>query len=240
MENETPPDLEDPQRRLQLLQLLTAGGLALLQPGPANAFWFGSSSKKLEPDRSIHTLKGEVTVNGREADRQTRIQSGDTVRTGARSEVVFVVGSDSFILRSDSELQIGGENFIVEGLRLLSGRLLSVFARRNPGQRLDLHASTATIGIRGTGVYLEVEPELTYVCTCYGEVALRAKDDPDDGEVIKTRNHDQPRYISSSPVRGSRIRPAPVINHTNVELQLLEALVGRQVPKALRKAYIKY
>jgi hypothetical protein len=72
-------------------------------------------------------------------------------------------------------------------------------------------------------------------------VALAASDDPGESELITTTNHDAPRYISSKPGNdGSRIRRAPVINHTNVELQLLEQLVGRQVPKHLRKAYEKY
>jgi hypothetical protein len=31
-----------------------------------------------------------------------------------------------------------------------------------------------------------------------------------------------------------------VIRHSNTELRLLENIVGRDVPKRLRKAYIKY
>jgi len=217
-----------------------AGGLTCLPGGPAGAFWFGSKSKKLADEQSIFTLKGEVLVNGTQADRKTRIRAGDSLRTGDRSEVVFAVGGDSFILRDNSEMVIGGGGFLIDSLRVLTGRLLSVFAKRRPGQSLNLSASTATIGIRGSGVYLEVEPDLTYLCTCYGQVAVSASDDPDDSELITTTNHDSPRYISRQPSRGSRIRPAPVINHTNTELQLLEELVGRQVPKHLRKAYIKY
>jgi hypothetical protein len=118
--------------------------------------------------------------------------------------------------------------------------LLSVFSKRPTGQRLDLSASTATIGIRGSGVYLEVEPDLTYLCTCYGQVAVNANDNPDDDELITTTNHDSPRYISRIPSQGTRIRSAPVKNHTNTELRLLENLVGRDVPERLRKAYVKY
>lgn len=235
-----PFQLEDPARRRQLMRMLVAGGLFLLPGSPAEGFWFGRKSKKLADNRSIFTLKGDVFVNDQQADKQTRIRTGDTVRTGARSEVVFAVGGDSFIMRDDSEMRIGGSGFFIDSLRILTGRVLSVFAQRGTGQSLKLSASTATIGIRGTGAYLEVEPDLTYLCTCYGQVELRASDDPDDRELITTTNHDSPRYISNKPVQGSRIRPAPVINHTNTELQLLEQIVGRQVPKRLRKAYIKY
>lgn len=101
-------------------------------------------------------------------------------------------------------------------------------------------ASTATIGIRGTGLYLESEPDLVYLCTCYGQVALSSSDDLDDNELITTTRHDSPRYIDRNPNRGSRIRSAPVVRHTNTELRLLENIVGRDVPKHLRRADYEY
>ena len=174
-------------------------------------------------------------MNGERADIETRIRAGDRVQTGDDSEIIFVVGDDSFILRSNSEMDIDGGNFLVQGLRLLSGSLLSVFGKRNATQTLTMSGPTATLGIRGTGVYMEAESDLTYVCTCYGQVALAASDDPDDAEIITTKNHDMPRYISNRAVKGTRIRPAPVINHSNSELKLLEAIVGRKVPKGFGK-----
>ena len=227
--------LQDPAKRQRLMQLLCAGALGLAAPPPLQAAWFGSSPKKLDDDRSIHKLEGEVLVNGRRANKNTRIYAGDTVRTGSNSRIVFAVGGDSFILRSESELEIDGASFFITSLRILSGRLLSVFARRQPTERLSLNASTATIGIRGSGVYLEVDPELTYVCTCYGEIALSANQDPNDSELIVSKNHDQPRYIASTARQGSRIRSAPVINHSNEELELLEAIVGRETPAGFGK-----
>lgn len=227
--------LEDPARRARLMQLLCGGALGLVPFSPAYARLFSGSARRLKAGRSIYKLKGEVLVNGQRADKRTRIRGGDTVRTGNRSRVIFAVGGDSFILRSNSELEIDGADFIIDSLRILTGRLLSVFAKRDPGQRLSMSASTATIGIRGSGVYLEVEPELTYVCTCYGQVALSANDDPDDSELIMSKNHDQPRYISSRSQQGSRILEAPVINHSNEELELLEAIVGRATPRGFGK-----
>ncbi len=227
--------LEDPVKRQRLMQLLCAGALGLAPNHSLQAGWFSGSAKKLNDDRSIYKLKGEVLVNGQRANKKTRIYAGDTVRTGSKSRIVFAVGGDSFILRSESELEIAGSNFFISGLRILSGRLLSVFAKREPGQQLNMSASTATIGIRGSGVYMEVEPELTYLCICYGKIALSANEDPDDSEVIFSKSHDQPRYISSQAKQGSRIRKAPVINHTNAELELLEAIVGRKTPEGFGK-----
>jgi hypothetical protein len=230
--------LEDPRKRARLLQMLIFGAAAATTP--AQAFFWGKKTQQLAEEQSIFTLKGEVSVNGEKADKNTRIRAGDTVRTGDASEVIFAVGGDSFLLRDNSELQIGGNGFVIDTLRMLTGRLLSVFASRGQGQRLSVNAATATIGIRGTGMYLESQPDEVYLCTCYGQVALSSAQDPDDSELIATSNHESPRYISSEPVRGTRIRTAPVLRHTNVELRLLENIVGRDVPPALRKTYIKY
>ncbi len=227
--------LEDGYRREYLVRMLACGALGLVPAQLARAGWFSSGPEKLADDKSIHSLKGAALVNGQAANIETRINAGDRVETGDDSEIVFAVGGDSFLLRSNSNMEIGGGNFLVQGLRLLSGSLLSVFAARNNSDSLTLGAPTATIGIRGTGVYLEVEPDLTYVCTCYGKVALSAKDDPNDSELIATKNHDTPRYISSKAVKGTRIRSAPVINHDNKELELLEAIVGRKVPRGFGK-----
>lgn len=225
----------DRQRREALGAMLAGGALAMAPVEAARAFLFGGKSKKLADDRSIYSLDGEVLVNGRAAAIDTRIRAGDRVTTGGDGKVVFAVGGDAFLLRRDGDLEIGGSDFLVRSLRVLSGALLSVFARRDSLQPVGMRLSTATLGIRGTGVYVEVEPQLTYVCTCYGLVNLAATADPADAETIETKNHDKPRYIDATPTDGSRIRPAPVINHANDELELLEAVVGRKVPPGFGK-----
>ncbi len=225
----------DRQRREALGAMLAGGALALAPVEAVQAFLFGGKSRKLADDRSIYSLDGKVLVNGRAAAIDTRIRAGDRVTTGSDGKIVFAVGGDAFLLRRNGELEISGSDFLVRGLRVLSGALLSVFARRDSLQPVAMRMSTATLGIRGTGVYVEVEPQLTYVCTCYGLVNLAAAADPADAETIETKNHDMPRYIDATPTNGSRIRPAPVINHGNDELELLEAVVGRKVPPGFGK-----
>ena len=222
--------LDARRRRDFLRRLLASGALGSMPVHFAMASWFGNDPQPLPAGRSIHLLQGEVTVNGRAADENTLIRAGDTVRTGERSRVIFAVGQDSFLLRDNSELEIEGDHFLVQTLKIFTGRLLSVFGKRDASQALAVTASTATIGIRGSGVYLETNPDETYVCTCYGRVTLASSVDPSDREDIRSRNHDEPRYISRNSSRGSRIREAPVINHSNEELELLEAIVGRRVP----------
>lgn len=88
---------------------------------------------------------------------------------------------------------------------------------------------TATIGIRGTAAYVEDMGERSYVCTCYGVADIAAADDPAVRETVRTKHHDEPRYVYPAGA-AQRIVPAPVINHSDAELVLLESLVGREPP----------
>ena len=91
----------------------------------------------------------------------------------------------------------------------------------------------AVVGIRSTGLYLETDPEKTYACLCYGKASLQSPITGRILEYIKTRHHDNPRYIYKSPsVNGNLIAKVPVINHTDAELILLESLAGRKPPFA--------
>lgn len=172
-------------------------------------------------------VKGEVSVNGRPAKLGAALKPGDSVATAAGSSAVFVIGGDAFLMRERSELLTAGGKALAGSLRLVTGKLLSVFGR---GSR-RIATTTATIGIRGTGIYIEAEAERSYVCTCYGVVDLQASNMPEARETVSTTHHDAPRYIyahGEMPIKMIEI--APVINHTDVELVMLEALVGRKPP----------
>ncbi len=172
-------------------------------------------------------VKGEVLVNGRPAKLGAALKPGDSVATAAGSSAVFVIGGDAFLMRERSELLTAGGKALAGSLRLVTGKLLSVFGR---GQR-SINTPTAIIGIRGTGIYLEVEAERTYVCTCYGVADLQASNMPAARETVSTTHHDAPRYVyahGEMPIK--MIEVAPVINHSDAELIMLEALVGREPP----------
>jgi hypothetical protein len=172
---------------------------------------------------------GEVSVNGKPADLKTVIKPGDTVKTGKGAEVVFVVGTQAMILRGNTELAIEASrdaSLFERGLRMLSGALLSV----SRGDRMQLRTTTGTVGIRGTGFYVEAEPDQTYFCTCYGVTQVASVKEPEKVEEIITQRHDRPVYILAGGTSGGLIRNAPFINHTDQELALIEALVGREPP----------
>ena len=229
---------DDEKRRETLVKMLTISAMTAIPFSTVQAFW-GSKPDKLDDDKSIFSLSGDVRVNDRPADLKTRIEGGDRVSTREDSEVIFAVGSDSFILRSNSEMEIEGGGFFVDSLRMLTGSVLSVFGKRSGQQQLTMNSSTATIGIRGTGVYMESEPGLTYLCTCYGQVGLYNNADLNDSELITATHHDAPKYITDKQIRGTAIRPAPFKNHTDAELKILEAIVGREVPFGIESELYK-
>ncbi len=220
-------DAEDP-RRAFLLRVLAAGLLAAGGLPAARAQLFGRRPQQLPPGQSVYEATGTVTVNGQAATGATRIGAADRLETGKGAQLIFVVGFDAFLLRENSRLELSGASGIVNTLRLATGALLSVFgagAKR-------IVTTTSASGIRGTGIYVESEPERSYVCTCYGDVLISTLDDAGISERIVSKHHDAPRYVLKAGA-ARRIQPAPFINHTDVELALIEALVGRSPPFSL-------
>ena len=236
-------EADSPRRRL-LIKALSAGLFTVGFPGAKAlaAGIFGSRPTKLPEGQAIYRITGQATVNGKEATLETRINPGDTVQTAKGSELIFVVnGNHSMILRGDSHLVIeAGQkdpapvkptepppaSLLVVGLRILTGKLLSV--SRNTPMRVT--TPTASLGIRGTGFYVEADPALTYFCTCYGTTDVASNADPESKETVESKHHDRPLYIAGDAGKGKNIRDAPFINHTDQELALIEALVGRTTP----------
>ncbi len=216
-------EAEDP-RRAFLLKALAAGVFAAGATSAAWAQFFGRKPQRLPPGQSVYEAIGAVTVNGQPATGATRIGATGRIETGNGAQLIFVVGFDAFLLRANSRLELAGDGVLVNTMRLATGALLSVFGAGTK----RIVTTTSASGIRGTGIYVESEPERSYVCTCYGEVQISALDDANVSERIVSRHHDAPRYVTKG-----RIQPAPFINHTDVELALIEALVGRTPPFSL-------
>ena len=186
-------------------------------------------------EKGVHRVRGDVRVNGTPATEGMDVKAGDVVTTGAGSEAVFVTGRDAFLIRANSRVEAQGVlgALILTGLRVVTGALLSVFA---PGERKTLRTPTAIIGIRGTAVYLEAEETRTYVCTCYGEADIESAMDPSARETVRTGHHEQPRYVMGMGA-PQMLMDAPVVNHTDAELTMLEALVGRRPPFLFQPGY---
>lgn len=177
----------------------------------------------------LRRVRGHVAVNGRQAQEGQAVMPGDTVATGPDSEAVYVVGQDAFLQRDASVVRFGAD-VTADFLRVLSGRILSVFGRVDIKDTKRIAISTATIGIRGTGCYIEEEVNRTYFCLCYGEAEVTPTAAPAAREIIRSRHHDRPMYINADRAMPTSMVPALVINHTDAELTLIEALVGRVPP----------
>lgn len=182
----------------------------------------------------IRSLRGTVWVNDSPAHVDQVVLNGDTVRTGARSEVVYVMGNNAYLMREDSAMRFASEG-AVGVLRILTGKVLAVFG---PGaKRID--TSTATVGIRGTACYIESGEHQMYFCLCYGSAEIRPLADPQQAQTLTTRYHDAPFTIGSDTTQPL-LQAARVQNHRDAELTLLEATVGRVPPFQGLQGHVGY
>ncbi len=225
----------DQARRALLVKAMSlglfAGGMGWNLEAMAQLF--GRVPRRLPEGRSIFELRGKVLVNGVAATHDTRIGPTDKIETSHGSMLIAAIGGTAFIMRERTSMELDGKALLVRSMRLLSGKLLTVFGKRSQGEHAQMRTAVATIGIRGTGVYAEADPEKTYLCTCYGDTDITSEQDPSQTENIVSKHHDAPRYILAEPDGGKRIVPAPFLNHTDLELMTIEAIVGREVPFGL-------
>ena len=178
----------------------------------------------------IHELAGEVRVNGQIATRATRVAAGDSIFTGRDGRIAFVIGGDAVFMRPGSELRLESRvrSALISAFRLVQGALGATFAR---GRERDLVARTVTIGIRGTGVYVETQAEETYACTCFGATELKSTADASmmENVAVVSGNH-LARRIYRDPRMGMRVAQASFERHTSAEIAALEKLAGRENP----------
>jgi len=123
---------------------------------------------------TVQEVSGTVTIissdnRSRQASAREVIQSGDTLQTAPKSEVVVKLADDSRIaLRQNTRLQITDFNFeqkpsdsaIISILRGTARMISGLIGKTRPSQ-VAVRAPTATIGIRGTDFEVAVIPEDT-------------------------------------------------------------------------------
>ncbi len=229
--------MKDTERRRWLKQIAL---LAAITPGGISGLVREALAAGNAPiSAGVQRLKGEVSINGQPARAGMLVAPGDTVRTGPGAEVVYVIGQDAFLQRDNSVVSFGTDA-AQKLMRVVTGKILSVFGK---GPR-TITTSTATIGIRGTGCYIEDSPapqvgagktadrasSSTYFCLCYGEVEVVPTAAPTEKTSYRTQHHDNPLTITDDMKMPTMMAPANVMNHTDMELNMLEALVGRQPP----------
>jgi hypothetical protein len=190
----------------------------------------GAGGQLLE---GVRKVQGSVTVNNAPAQVGSIIFPGDIITTGSASLGVFVIGKDAFLVRENSRIELAGEKTgqgpgaskVVRTIKVSAGKILSVFG--SGGKRIE--TVTAVAGTRGTGMYIESDPDVTYLCLCYGSLDLDAKAFPGERKTYDTKRHEQPYYVLGAGSKRAFLK-APMMNHTDEELTMLEALVGRKPP----------
>lgn len=199
---------------------------SFLQGAAAWTAMGGFSAAVAEERSNIVELRGRALVNGRPLTPQESIQTGDELQTGPGSQLVFVIGNSSFLVRQNSWLVVerGPSLFAVSVLRLLTGAVASVWGK---GQARKIITPTLTAGIRGTGVYTEVFPQQdnrSYFCNCYGVVDVHAGED----KVVSTSDYHQSFWGEVQGKDGHLLTPAKAINHTDGEIEYLARLVEQR------------
>jgi len=215
--------IESRRRWLHALAAAGAGGFAS---------WITQALAKgdmpLAP--AIHHLEGTAKVNGRDAKVGTSVALGDKISTGSRSQAVIVLGGDAFLLRSDTSIEVKGKEGVLSELSVAAGKVLSVFAQKPT----TIKAATASIGIRGTAGYLEMDETSVYFCLCYGEAEISAPGMKSMG--VQTTHHERPLLMHTGGP-AVRVEPGTFRDHKDAELVMLESLVGREPPFVKDGAY---
>ncbi|MGC6475679.1 MAG: hypothetical protein ACON41_03475 [Parvibaculales bacterium] len=171
-------------------------------------------------------IAGSVVVNG------LKMKSGDSLNDAeinlqtTKSSAIIAMGSNVFLVSPESDINFeldGDKRFT--GLKLGLGAVHSVFTPK-AGKRV-VKTPHATIGIRGTGHYAEVQPDhnRTYSCCCYGAIEI-------ENNASGTREAQQTSYHEARIITAAGgIEAAPYdvpLNHYDDSLVHLEKLAGRE------------
>lgn len=149
---------------------------------------------------------------------------GETVVAEDDAVVVFKIkGRAALRLKNASKL-VFDEVTDTISLNLDYGTLMSTVVRTNR-QKFFLKTPAVTAGVRGTSFYVEARSiDQTYVCLCDGTLDLTTPDTTLTLQAL-TRAHHQPVLVSPNAAGALAASSAPMINHTNADIEDLEAVL---------------
>ncbi len=178
--------------------------------------------------RVIREMRGQVWINDEPANPDSPIQSGDEVRTGPDGYIVFVIGEDVYRLGGNARLRLewDREKTSTGFLRLLGGALMSSFGEGDKRVRVP----SATIGIRGTAIYLKVAEDHTYFCTCYGKTRIHTM--AGENREVEATHHQAYRISHEA---SPRLEQAGMEGHQDEDVVAADQLVGRSPPARFLK-----
>ena len=183
----------------------TASGLALIAAAAGRAY--ASDYEILLGKLDLDVGKGEVIV-----------QTGDT-------QSALRLGKCAFLFAPFSKVRFDvRDGFAVKAAKLIAGAMHSVFDPKEAAER-TVSTNHATIGIRGTAHYVELEQDddRTYSCCCYGHIHI---DSGSDSETQKTQYHEARIIDATGKILASP--HGPPLNHYDDSLVFMEKSVGRK------------
>ena len=176
---------------------------------------------------NVMQLTGDALLNGKRLVPDQTIQTGDQLQTGPGSNLVFVMGNSSFLVRQNSLITVerGTTLNTVSLLCIATGAVASVWSK---GSSKSIVTPTLTVGIRGTGLYTEVMPSSdnrTYFCNCYGTVELNAGGSQ---KLSEAKYHQSFWAEKELTPNKTRLIPTGLLNHTDEEMEFLARLINQR------------
>ena len=186
-------------------------------------------SRARRSPRSL-TSKGRSRLMSKKPGSGDTVPLGSVVATSAQSLVDIEFSTRNAIRLSENTTLVFNPRNLQTGSELRQGALTLVLKRLAlgaSGANFLVKTPSAVAGVRGTSFFMKVEsPTSTYVCACNGVVQVLGS----DGQLAKelVASHHKAVRIDTS---GSepRIADAPMLYHTDADLEAVAAAIGRKI-----------
>lgn len=200
--------------------------LLLVLVGPVLAA--AASPDTVSAQGTIVYLDGTATVDARPAGVGDVIPLGATIRTAAASELEVVFRDRNILRLGELTTLVFNPGNLQVGSSLQQGSLALVLKNLVNGASADhnfyIRTPSTAAGVRGTLFFIKVEdPSTTYVCVCNGVVQLA------DGSQVGTlnvRSAHHTAYRFSGTGGTPTVSPAPLLYHSDADMEALAAKVG--------------
>ena len=112
-------------------------------------------------------LSGSFLIDGKEASSNFQDLNKTVIET-KKEKTIIKNNDDFYLIRPETKIEFVSKKL----LNVIEGSVHAVFGKRK--EELKVKVPNGTIGIRGTSIFIDIEPEdnRTYFCNCYGKTTL--------------------------------------------------------------------
>tara|TARA_B110000008_G_scaffold194900_1_gene193466 strand:+ start:377 stop:1015 length:639 start_codon:yes stop_codon:yes gene_type:complete len=138
---------------------------------------WGLNPKLAYANNGNKILSGKLFIDSHLLKNSFNDLNNNIIETKAK-KTIFKVNNDFYLVRPESKLK-----FISNKLtQILKGSVHAVFSKQK--DELKVKLPQGSIGIRGTSIFVDIEPDenRSFFCNCYGETLLYDK----NGKLIKS------------------------------------------------------